>query len=149
MWDWFPLKSYRNEQRIGSLRALVVLGDADQHHLPQNVLDGLRILFSAPVLYGTMHALQPVPLTLSRMHDFLYVHEGQQAVFGPPSVNVEAKAIDVSNEKNVSGQLLCRGPAIVTGQKAPKATSDELYAWWDTGRKTRILTNGCLASIEM
>lgn len=144
LWDMFPLKSFRKEQQISSLRAVVVFASQGDV-LPQERIDALRTFISAPVIQGSTHPLQPVPLTISHIHDFQRVHSGQNALVGPPSANVEIKATGVKDDAVMAGRLWCRGPAVLAVGSAAVSSGGASYEWWDSGLSAQILTNGTVA----
>lgn len=117
-----------------------------------------RIALSLPLVIAHVHPLAVGPIFASHPLDLQLFPVpsdafGQIAHVGPPSVNVEAKLVDVDDAtveagSDPIGQLMIRGPTVgkVLGVgdesyiEIPSATTEE--GWIGTGETARVLTNG-------
>ncbi|EEB92920.1 hypothetical protein MPER_08497, partial [Moniliophthora perniciosa FA553] len=101
----------------GTVRAVIVGGGS----LPASILTPARVALSVPFVNMFTHPTVAGPVFASHpldLQDFSVPDSNQTAPVGPPSVNIEAKVIGVSDsglesgEQDPSGVLLIRGPPV-------------------------------------
>ncbi|KAF5365585.1 hypothetical protein D9758_003190 [Tetrapyrgos nigripes] len=134
----------------GTVRAVVV----GEGPLPATVLTPARVALSCPIINTYTHPLVPAPVLASHPLDlqaFPTSNEKEPAASGPPSVNVEAKVVGVSDEVieaggDPEGLLLIRGPPVGRQGGVEESYVDvrklEDDGWVATGARARIQTNG-------
>jgi long-chain acyl-CoA synthetase len=126
--------------------------------LEAKIVEPARIAFSVPVVNAHVHPLVagPVlathPLDLQTFPISTADPFGLSAPVGPPSMNIEAKLVEVDddgieNGADPVGVLQVRGPPVgrLTGVVEESEGAVGVQAqdqWVDTGEKARVLRNG-------
>ncbi|KAL1735144.1 AMP-binding enzyme-domain-containing protein [Schizophyllum commune] len=146
----------------GSLRLLVVSGGP----VPAALLTPARIAFSVPLVNAFTSPLVAGPVLASfalDMQDFPAAPE-EPAHVGPPSVNVEARLINVDEDAVARGEdpvgtLLIRGPSVgkpvgaeefvnVSSGKKGSEGDEEDEGWLAVGVTARVQTNGAFQIVS-
>ncbi|KAK7466955.1 hypothetical protein VKT23_004019 [Stygiomarasmius scandens] len=135
----------------GTVRAILV-GDGV---LRASILTPARVALSCPIINTYTHPLVPAPVLASHPLDlqiFPSSSEKEPAASGPPSVNIEAKVIGISDDAieaggDPEGSLLIRGPPVgklggVEESYVDVQKLDEEEGWVATGARAVIQTNG-------
>lgn len=153
LWDRLVFDGARAKvigDSAGSLRAVVVSGGP----LNAAILTPARVALSIPLVNSFTHPLVSGPVLASHLldlQDFPALKDSLVAHVGPPSVNIEAKLVDVDDDKvetgaDPSGSLLVRGPSVgrVFGNedyvKIPSQEDEQ--GWVALGVRAKVQSNG-------
>ncbi|KAF8520218.1 hypothetical protein BU17DRAFT_47102 [Hysterangium stoloniferum] len=144
-WDnlvWGHARSHVLDKIDLSLRGIVVSEGA----LDSAELETARIALSVSIVFASSHPLVCGPITMSHPFDLQSFPTNADSVthLGPPSPNIEAKLVEVTDSSieqggDPTGFLSIRGPS-VSQSLGQSATDSE--SWLATGRKALIQTNG-------
>jgi len=123
--------------------------------LRASILTPARVALSCPIINTYTHPLVPAPVLASHPLDlqiFPSSSEKEPAASGPPSVNIEAKVVGISDDAieaggDPEGSLLIRGPPVgklggVEESYVDVQKLDEEEGWVATGARAVIQTNG-------
>lgn len=132
--------------------------------IPDSLLTTARIAFSTPFVNMYSHPLVAGPVLASHPLDLQDFHETDNvlpAPTGAPSINIEAKLVDVNDDAienggNPEGMLIVRGPSVgkvlgtddyVDVPHGSDGGDDD--SWVPLGVKGVVLTNGTFRLYEV
>lgn len=159
LWDRLVFDSARARvigDGAGSLRAVIVSGGK----LHQPFLTPARIAFSTPLVNAFTHPVVAGPVLASHpldVQDFYipFVSNASPSDLppvpvGPPSINIEAKLVGVSDDAvenggDPEGVLLVRGPSVgklLGVEDYVDVTSNDDDTWVGTGMRAKVETTG-------
>jgi long-chain acyl-CoA synthetase len=122
--------------------------------LDRSYLEPARIAFSVPIVNAHIHPLVSAPVFASHpydLQDFPAAGDlfAQLACVGPPSVNIEAKLVEVDDNvveggSDPVGILFVRGPPVGKGlhltREGESGANGE--GWVSTGERAKVYPNG-------
>ncbi|KAF8892593.1 hypothetical protein BD779DRAFT_1436906 [Infundibulicybe gibba] len=151
LWDRLVFDGARAKvigETAGTLRALVISGPIDASALTDS-----RIALSVPLVNAYTHPMVPGPVLASHPLDLQDFSENRSelAHVGPPSVNIEAKLVNVNDESieqgnDPVGNLLIRGPSVGTLIAGKSVVLED--EWVQTEQPVRVQTNGSFLLVK-